>query len=324
MSAMDSTPRRLPPLSALRAFEAAARLLSFRRAAAELAVTPTAISHQVRRLEALLGVRLFERHTRRVSLTPVGRELYPHLRDSFDAMARAFADLVHRDARRPLTLSATPAFVAQRLVPNLAALRAAHPAIELRLHASEDTVRLGAGGVDAAVRYGRGGYAGLREELLLRDRFAPVCSPALGVRRPQDLAANTLLHFAWHRPAKDAPTWPLWFRHAGLRGATAAPGITFSDEHHAIQAAIAGQGVALLSLTLVADELARGVLVQPFGPTLPGFGYYFVHAADADSHPELAALRTWLRDTVLAPPPQRPRARASRAAAARRGPPRTR
>lgn len=172
--------RDLPPLSALRAFEAAARHLSFKKAAEELAVTPTAISHQVRQLEEWLGQQLFERHVRRVALTREGRELFPSLREGFDLMIRGIDALRTPPSQEVLTLSSTVAFTSKWLVPRVPAFRAACPGLDLRLHASDDAVDLRAGGVDLAIRYGRGVHAGLRSELLLQDRFAPVCSPRTG------------------------------------------------------------------------------------------------------------------------------------------------
>ncbi|WP_437571711.1 transcriptional regulator GcvA [Sorangium sp. So ce542] len=286
--------RRLPPLTALRAFEAAARHLSFKRAARELGVTPTAISHQVRLLEETIGVRLFERHARQVVATREAQRLYPVLRDGFDAFARAIDELTARRARRGITLSATTAFTAKWLVPRVAAFREACPGLDLRLHASDEPVDLAAGEADAAIRYGRGPYPGLAAEALIADRFAPVCSPGLAVRRPEDLRRAPLLHFEWRRVERDTPTWRLWLERAGLPGVRDDGGTTFSDEAHAIQAAIAGQGVALLSLVLVADDLESGALVQPFGPALDGYRYHFVHLPGAAAREEIAALRGWL------------------------------
>ncbi|MCP3137118.1 transcriptional regulator GcvA [Pyxidicoccus xibeiensis] len=286
--------RDLPPLSALRAFEAAARHLSFKRAADELAVTPTAISHQVRQLEAWLGLRLFERHIRRVVLTSDGQALYPSLREGFDAMTRGIDALRSPPARAALTLSSTVAFTSKWLVPRVAAFRAACPGLDLRLHASDDAVDLRTGGVDLAIRYGRGAYPGLRSELLLQDRFAPVCSPRLGVRGPADLGRHPLIRFEWRRVQDDTPTWPRWFASAGRPYRTPGGELLFSDESHAIQAAIAGQGIALVSLVLVAEELSSGALVQPFGPELDGFAYHLVQL-DTPRHAErLAAVRRWL------------------------------
>ncbi|NMO19365.1 transcriptional regulator GcvA [Pyxidicoccus fallax] len=305
--------RDLPPLSSLRAFEAAARHLSFKRAADELAVTPTAVSHQIRQLEDWLDTLLFERRVRRVVLTPAGQSLYPALREGFDALLRGVDALRKPPERAALTLSATVAFTSKWLVPRVAAFRAACPGLDLSLHASDDPMDLRAGGVDLAIRYGRGVYPGLHSELLLQDRFAPVCSPRLGVRAPADLGKHPLLRFEWRRVEDDTPTWPRWFAAAGRPYKTSGGELVFSDESHSIQAAIAGHGVALASLVLVAEELASGALVQPFGPELDGFAYHVVHLESARNAERIAAVRRWLLAEAksfpsrASPPPSRKR-----------------
>lgn len=286
--------RRLPPLGALRAFEAAARHLSFKAAAGELGVTPTAISHQLRLLEDHIGQRLFVRQIRRVTLTPAGEALFPVLRDGLDSFAAAIARLRAGPQRQRLTLSATPAFVARWLLPRLGDWQARHPGIDLHLHASETPVDLSGGSADAAIRYGRGDWPELHSELLLPSHFAPVASPRLKLRKPADLKNQTLLHFDWRQRRRDTPTWKRWADEAGLR-LDMDDGLRFSDESHAIQAAIAGQGVALLGLPLVATELASGALVQPFGPVLPGDGFHLVTLPERAQQPEIVALQTWLR-----------------------------
>lgn len=287
--------RKLPPLASLRAFEAAARHLSFRRAADELGVTPTAISHQIRLLEERLGVSLFERKPRRVVASAAAMQLYPVLREGFDAFARALDEVAARRARRSLTLSATTAFTARWLVPRIASFRKAHPGVDLRLHASDDPVRLETQDIDAAIRYGRGPYPAWVTQHLITDRFAPVCSRSLGLRRPTDLRKVPLLHFEWRHRRADTPTWRRWLEQAGLEHIDAEGGVVFSDESHAIQAALGGQGVAMLSLLLVAPDLRSGALVQPFGPVLDGYGYHLVHAVDSPRQDELRALAAWLR-----------------------------
>jgi LysR family transcriptional regulator, glycine cleavage system transcriptional activator len=287
-------PRRLPPLAALRAFEAAARHLSFKRAAAELHVTATAISHHVRLLEDTIGVRLFERRPRRVAMTAEAQVLFPVLRDGFDSFATALESIGRKHAPAAVTLSATMAFTAKWLVPRMAAFRSACSGIDLKVLATDEPVDLEAGVADLAVRYGPEPASGLAAERLLVDRFAPVASPRLGVRKPSDLKAAMLLHFDWSRSDPANPTWPRWLAAARVRGIDAHAGMRFSDESHAIQAAIAGHGVALLSLTLVADELAAGTLVVPFGPELRGHSYYLVHSnARALSEPA-RAVRSWI------------------------------
>lgn len=290
--------RHLPPLGTLRAFEAAARHRSFKAAATELAVTPTAISHQIRQLELTLGIRLFERQTRRVSLTDAGEYLFPVIRDGLDNFAVALDRLTARQRHSSLTLSATPAFVAKWLIPRLSTWNAHHKQIDLRLHASEEAIDFASGVADIAIRFGRGPYPGLHSELLLTCNFAPVAAPQLKLRRAEDLKRQTLLHFQWHRSRRDTPTWRLWATQAGLSDLDTSKGVRFSDEAHAIQAAIAGQGVALLSLPLVAAELSSGALVQPFGPILTADSYHLVLPPEQLERPEIIALRDWLHSVV--------------------------
>lgn len=286
--------RRLPPLPALRAFEAAARHMSFKRAAAELGVTPTAVSHQIKLLEDTLGRRLFDRHPRKLEITAAGLTLFQGVKEGLDSFERAVRSTLAERERRSVTLSATPAFTAKWLVPNLAAFHAANPYLDLRLHSSETPADFSRGGVDVAVRYGRGHYAGLYCEVLMTDRFAPVCSPHLDIHTAEDLRRSVAIHFEWHRMEHDTPVWRRWLDHAGLSGMELAAGLTFTDEGHAIQAAIAGQGVALLSSVLVAGELAEGTLVQPFGPALDGYAYHLVHPLSPPDPDCIAAVREWL------------------------------
>ena len=289
--------RRLPSLVALRSFEAAARRESFKQAAAELGVTPTAVSHQIRRLEAELGMRLFTRRTREVALTGAGLALYLDLRRAFDAMAEAIERARQPAERRQVaTLSATVAFTARLLAPRADAFRARNPGWDLRLHASDRFADLRAGEADAAIRYGSGQYPGLVATPLFADRFAPVCSPHIGVRRAKHLPAATLIHCEWGPLAKSpcAPSWRRWAKERGAKNLDPDGGVIFDDEATAIRAAIAGQGVALASLPLVTAELASGALVQPFGPTLDGPRYDFVHAPGLADEPAVAVLKEWI------------------------------
>lgn len=288
--------RPLPPLTALRAFEAAARWGSFKQAASELALTPTAVSHQVRALEDRLGLRLFERRTRLVVLTEAGRKLGASLNDAFDRMAEAIDAVKPR--RASVTIATTPAFAAQWLLPRWHALAGAHPHIDLRLHADNGLVDLHGGTADLAIRYGKGGpYAGLQTNVLLADRFMPVASPSLTLRSPKDLARHALIHFEWHRPDAGHPSWALWFAQAGVKPC-GLQDLRFTDESHAIQSAVAGQGVALLSEVLVRDEVRRGLLRMPFGPVLEGMVYHLVWPA-APVKPEVDEVARWIREEAL-------------------------
>lgn len=287
-------PRRLPPLAALRAFEAAARHLSFRKAAAELAVTPTAISHQVRLLEDTLGTALFVRLVRRIALTDAGQRLYPALRDGLDSFARAISDLTPRSDHKAVTVTATTLFTARRLLPALGRFRSENPEFDLRLHASDDLVDLDSGVADIAVRYGPAPLTGLVAEPLLSERFGILCSPHLGIRDLADLKRATLIHTEWKRPGI-APDWRRWARRAGVPDLAIEEGPRVSDDAHALQAAVAGQGVVIASLVLAHAEIEAGLLINPFGPEIEGHTYYVVATPENLACADVQAVRRWLK-----------------------------
>lgn len=287
--------RKLPALGALRAFEAAARRLSFKAAAEELHVTPTAISHQVRHLEDATGVKLFERSVRKVTLTAAGQQLFPVLRDGFDSFESALNALRRSPPQKVATLSSTFAFMARQLAPRAGTFAGAFPGWSLRLDSSDRPVDLDSV-ADAAIRYGTGHYPGLVTATLFQDRFAPVCSPALAIRTLPDLKKSTLIHFEWGplRGDERALVWRQWLAAAKAKGVDAEAGLRFTEELPAVQATIAGQGVGLLSLTLVQQELASGVLVQPFELELGSFSYDFVYSPRAAKRPSTQVLREWV------------------------------
>ncbi|MDH5835284.1 LysR substrate-binding domain-containing protein [Luteimonas kalidii] len=306
--------RRLPSLSALRAFESAARLGSAKAAADELSVTPAAISHQIRQLEEELGLALFVRRPRRLVITPRGLELQQALTEAFAGVASA-VERARTPRRRSLTLSATPAVASRWLVPRLPSLREACADLDLRVHVSHEPMSLDGIEADAAIRYGHGRWPGLEAHKLIDNVFAPVCSPRLDLHERDALVHQTLLHFA-PPGARSAPVdWRRWQQHAGMPALDATAGPVFSDETHTISAAIAGQGVALMSLALVADELQAGTLVTPFGPALEAEPFYLVYPSARRDDCWLATLRDWILGLPLpaapvgssqaAQPPQR-------------------
>jgi LysR family glycine cleavage system transcriptional activator len=281
--------RSLPPLNALVAFEAAARLLSFKRAAAELHVTQGAISHQVRALERALGVPLFVRLHRELRLTSPGASYLPPVRSALDAIGAATRALAPKRGAAKLRVSVLPSFAASWLVPRLGAFRAKHPRIDLALHSSPELVDLARDPVDVAIRYGRGDYAGLHVEPLMSDAIAPVASPKLGLTRPEQLRAQTLLH--------DGATagWRDWLAAAGVRGVDAERGLVFEDSAQLVQAAVAGHGIALARLRLAEADLRARRLVQPFARSQPApFAYYVVCLRSRANEPAIRALRRWL------------------------------
>ncbi len=291
--------RPLPPLNALRAFEAAARHLSFTRAAAELNVTPAAVGHQVKALEDLLGVRLFRRLTRALRLTEAGQAALPALVDGFDRLAEAADAMRAHGDSGVLTISVCPSFGAMWLVPRLERFRILHPEIEIRIDGTDRLVDLTRDEADVALRYGPGGYEGVRVDWLFNRVNTPVCSPALlegahPLRAPQDLRHHSLLHVEW----KEAEaSWRMWLLAAGLADIDPTRGPRFTMEAMAVQAALDGHGVALVSNVLVADELAAGRLVSPFDPGLSkpmSFSHYLLTPKDGASRPKIAAFRDWM------------------------------
>jgi LysR family glycine cleavage system transcriptional activator len=292
---------RLPSLNGLRAFEAAARHLSFTQAAAELNVTQTAISHQIKRLEEELGIRLFVRQNRALSLTPEAKEYLPGIRAAFNDLRLATDRLLNKGDDHVLTVSTLASLAAKWLLPRLSAFQGAHPGIDVRITTSTGLVDFKSGSVDAAIRYGRGQWPGVRADWLMADQMFPVCSPALlsgkkPLRRPEDLADQVLLHTS----AANDDDWRLWLTAAGLpTNLSKQPGITFDMVFMTIQAAIDGVGVAMGRTSYVRDDIAKGRLVVPFEITLPvDAGFYLVSPDGRSDSPKLSAFREWLVATA--------------------------
>ena len=292
--------RKLPPLNALRAFEAAARHLSVTKAADELNVTPAAVSHQVKALEEQLGVTLFRRLNRALMLTDAGQLFLPGLRDGFDRLAEA-ADKVRAECEGgTLAVSVGPSVAAKWLVPRLDRFRAAHPDIDLRIDATDRLANFAREDIDVAIRYGPGRYPGLRVDQLFAQEVFPVCSRKLcegppPLREPGDLRHHTLLHVDWRTQDETWPNWRMWLLTAGVEGVEPTRGPKFSQESMVVQAAIEGHGVALASSVLVADDLAADRLCKPFTLSLPiRFAYYVVAPEAAADRPKVAAFRAWI------------------------------
>jgi LysR family glycine cleavage system transcriptional activator len=288
---------RLPSLNGLRAFEAAARHLSFTQAASELNVTQTAISHQIRRLEEELGIRLFVRQNRALELTPEARDYLPGVHAAFNDLRLATDRLLRKDDGHVLTVSTLASLAAKWLLPRLSAFQEAHPGIDVRITTSPSLVDFQRDNVDAAIRYGRGQWAGLRAAWLMADEVFPVCSPALltgerPLKCPEDLKDHVLLHTS----NTNSDDWRLWLTAAGLPAdLSKQPGITFDMIFMTIQAAIDGIGVAMGRTSYVRDDIAKGRLVVPFKIALPAdAGFYLVSPQGRRDPPKLAAFREWL------------------------------
>lgn len=288
---------RLPSLNGLRAFEAAARHLSFTLAASELNVTQTAISHQIRRLEEELGIRLFIRQNRALALTPEARDYLPGVRAAFNDLRLATDRLLRKDDDKVLTVSTLASLAAKWLLPRLTDFQEQHPGIDVRITTSTSLVDFQRDNVDAAIRYGRGQWAGLRADWLMADELFPVCSPSLlrgdrPLRQPEDLKGYPLLHTS----NANSDDWRLWLTAAGLPADIARqPGITFDMIFMTIQAAIDGIGVAMGRTSYVKDDITKGRLVVPFKIALPAdAGFYLVAPEGRREAPKLAAFRQWL------------------------------
>jgi LysR family transcriptional regulator, glycine cleavage system transcriptional activator len=290
----------LPSLNGLRAFEAAARHMSFTRAADELNVTQTAISHQIRRLEEQLQKRLFVRKNRALALTRDAADYLPAIRTAFDDLRRATERLQRPEREELLTVSTTTSLAAKWLVTRVASFQDAHPGIEVRLTTPPHLVDFQREEVDMAVRYGRGNWPGLRTQWLMAEDVFPVCSSSLmrgpkPLRRPEDLVHHTLLHTTAGRE-----DWQLWLTAAGLPVSLALRrGLSFDQSVMALQAAMDGLGIALCKKSLVDADIAAGRLVVPFDVVLPAdAGYYIVAPEETADTRKIALFRDWLLRSV--------------------------
>lgn len=292
--------RRLPPLNALRAFEAAARHQSFSEAAEELHVTHGAISHQVKALEAWLGMPLFERRTRAVRLTEAASAYLPAIEAAFNQIHGATASLIRAAGSAPLHVTTTSAFAVRWLAPRFGRLWRDLPHMDLRLHEMPWMADMAPGRAEAdlVVRIGAGGGPGSVSQLLMPGTVTPMCSPGLladgpPLERPEDLMKYRLLHSYAYAP------WQDWLRRAGVLDADVAHGPIFDDTNLAYSAALAGQGVGLLHTALTVDERAAGQLVQPFdSEPRDDMAYYVVFASASASDRRVIGFRDWLMEAA--------------------------
>jgi LysR family transcriptional regulator, glycine cleavage system transcriptional activator len=289
---------RLPPMQALRAFEAAARERSLTRAAESLNVTHGAISHQIKSLESDLGVRLVERNGRGIRLTDDGERFASRVRAAFAELTTAVHDITARANPRSLRVSVVPSFAARWLLPRIRDFLAAHPDVDLDVRSNMANIDFQRDDSDVAIRYGHGDWQGVAAEHLLDDWFFPVCSPKIAnghvPSRPEELARYTLLR-------SDDEPWKPWFDAAGLDWPEPTRGPIFSDLSHGLQAAIEGHGVALARSSLLANDVRNGILVRPFDIVAPASRkFWLVYPPRSAGTPKLALFRQWLHDEIAA------------------------
>lgn len=302
---MSESNDRLPPLNALRAFEAAARRMSFTKAAEEMNVTPGAISQQIRQLEDFAGTPLFKRTGRSVLLTDAAQACLPLVREAFEQIGEA-GRIMRAPARRGrVMVSCAPSFAAKWLAPKLESFHQAHPGIEAWVSADMQLTDFNTADADIAIRYGTGRYDGLKVEKLLDETVLPVCSPQLldgpdAIRRPADLARHTLIHDESPENDPSCPDWASWLAARGVTDVDAARGSRFNQAVLVIEAAASGRGVALAKRAIAQAELDAGRLVAPFadGSTPIDFSYWIVWPKGRHLTPDVRAFIAWVKQAA--------------------------
>lgn len=294
--------RHIPGLQSLKAFDASARHLNFTRAAAELNVTPAAVSHQIKELEESVGVPLFQRTSRHMQLTRQGNILKPAIADALEGLTRALQKLRQVENPTQVRVTASPSIAAKWLVPRIDRFLEEVPGADVRIDVSSEPLDFDREDIDVAIRFGNGVYPGLLVEKLFHDTLFPVCSPELlkgakPLREPKDLLQFTLIHLDWEAQGAVWPNWRMWMLAAGVKDFNDSRGLHFSQTSLAVQAAVDGHGVALGDSTLVADDLASGRLVKPFELSLRSpaqFAYHLITRRETADRPMTKAFRNWI------------------------------
>jgi LysR family transcriptional regulator, glycine cleavage system transcriptional activator len=285
---------QLPPLGALRLFEAAGRHQSFKRAAEELHLTPGAVSHGIQGLERWLGLRLFQRTGRGLALTVAGRDYLPYVTEALTVIAVGTQRLPSRRGDRRIMVSSAPSFASRLLLPGLHRFRARHPRVVVAIDTSHRQIGFPVDGVDLAIRMGRAPWPGLESVELMRERLVPVCAPAYrkSLRRRGRFELERAVLLQVNSVTED---WPAWLDAAGIKGVPTAGGLQFDTIHMALQAAVEGLGVAIGRRPLVDRDLAEGRLVEACGPAIDAAtGYWLVSHPAAEARPDIAAFKRWL------------------------------
>jgi LysR family glycine cleavage system transcriptional activator len=304
--------RTLPGLSAIKAFDAAARHLSFTKAAQELSVTPAAVSHQIKELEDQIGVSLFQRTSRSMRLTREGEILRTSVSDALDGLNGALQRIRKLQKQNRLNVTASPSITAKWLVPRLDRFLALQPGADVRIDVSQSVLDFDRDDVDIAIRFGTGDYPGLRVDRLFQEMVFPVCSPKLltgrhPIREPRDLLHHNLIHLDYQAQGAVWPNWRMWMLAAGIRDFDDTRGLHFGQTALVLQAAIEGQGVALGESALVSADLEAGRLVKPFELALkapPQFAYFLISPLETAETPIVKAFREWIISEASEMPPQ--------------------
>jgi LysR family glycine cleavage system transcriptional activator len=294
--------RHIPGLASLKAFDASARHLNFTRAAAELNVTPAAVSHQIKELEEAIGVPLFQRTSRHMQLTRQGMILKPAIGEALEGLTRALQRIRQVENPTQVRVTASPSIAAKWLVPRLDRFLETAPGADVRIDVSSEPLDFEREDIDVAIRFGDGNYPGLMVEKLFHDTLFPVCAPELlkgakPLREPKDLLQFTLIHLEWEAQGAVWPNWRMWMLAAGVKDFNDTRGLHFSQTSLALQAAIDGHGVALGDSTLVGDDLAAGRLIKPFELALRSpaqFAYHLITRRDTAERPMTKAFRNWI------------------------------
>lgn len=294
--------QRLPPLNSLWAFEVAARHLSFKRAADELNITPTAVSHRIRILEDWLGLRLFNRLTRSLELTKEGEAYATRVHTGFEELIAASDSLRHSIDAGQLVVSATMSFASNWLSARLLNFYEQHDDFAVTIEASDTLRDFASTNIDVAIRFGEGGYEGLHSQMLFTDLVTPVCTPAVAknLSNPSDLMSMQLIAYTWPGHADDDPSWARWFESVGVDTVDRVPITTLSEEHLALQQVLAGGGVAFIGTTSCGDALLDGRLVRPFPIAIENHSHYFTCRKSMLGRHKVRVFHDWLHDQATA------------------------
>ena len=303
--------RALPGTRALRTLVSAGRHLNFTRAADELGLTPAAVSYQIKEIEDQIGARLFVRSSRSIHLTPEGEILFEAATEALDTLGRAASRVrkMSRSVTTQLKVTLDPHFATKWLMRRVENFRKRQPGIELRFEVSYELREFDVDDIDVAIRYGGGEYPGLTTNRLFDNVVVPVCSPRLlksgrALTEPRDLMHHTLAHIEWSRQGVTWPNWQIWMAAAGIHDFDDSRVVVFGTSSDAVEAALAGEAVALADFAMVANDLSEGRLIRPFELSIKApaeFAYFLVYPNESAADPRIVAFRDWLLEEAAEP-----------------------